>query len=401
MDKYREQPRDWSDTLQDRVRDVSTPPSDNLWDKIEASLDIAAATSSESVVHSNQSWRWWSSGAAAAVAILLVILSLEQPSTNQQNIISAISNIAQESINDIQEEIQEEITPNPAITSPKKEVATERRVAIVQKQTPQTESVTEVEQSDDSTIETPIEKSAKDEPKQESKPRTISDAVAYNYRDIEPQDYHNRKRGGRTTLSISGSSGVTSQLHEGSSTTPVQASAYDVLLDSQDDEESLLKSQTNYDAIHYQPFSLGVRVQGYLTQHLRLMSGVNYTQAISKVRFSSNSSTIESQQQLHFIGVPIRLDYQFLTKSRFSLYAGAGGAIEYCIAAKLDDKRVEEKSLHYSTNITFGAEYKVNRWLGVYFEPEINYYITSTKLESLRNDTPLSVNLRLGLSFTL
>lgn len=66
---------------------------------------------------------------------------------------------------------------------------------------------------------------------------------------------------------------------------------------------------------------------------LSLESGVNYTLLRSDVRMQYTSDDVA--QKLHFIGVPLRFNWQFLERGRFSLYMGAGGMVEKCVSARL------------------------------------------------------------------
>ena len=77
---------------------------------------------------------------------------------------------------------------------------------------------------------------------------------------------------------------------------------------------------------HHQPLSFGIAVRKEFAHGLSLESGVNYTLLRSDVRMQYTSDDVA--QKLHFIGVPLRFNWQFLERGRFSLYMGAGGMVE-------------------------------------------------------------------------
>ncbi len=146
---------------------------------------------------------------------------------------------------------------------------------------------------------------------------------------------------------------------------------------------------------HHQPLSFGLSVRKEFAHGLSLESGVNYTLLRSDVRMQYSSDDVG--QKLHFIGVPLRMNWQFLERGRFSLYMGAGGMVEKCVSAKLGSKTVDEPGVQWSALAAVGAQYRVGSMVGLYFEPEGSYYFTETELRTARTDSPLTLTLRLGV----
>lgn len=146
---------------------------------------------------------------------------------------------------------------------------------------------------------------------------------------------------------------------------------------------------------HHQPLSFGVAVRKEFAHGLSLESGVNYTLLRSEVDLTHGTESIS--QKLHFIGVPLRLNWQFLERGRFSLYIGAGGMVEKCVLAKFGTKSVAEQKVQWSVLGVAGAQYRLGGIVGLYFEPEMSYYFTDTNLRTSRSDSPLTLTLRLGV----
>lgn len=146
---------------------------------------------------------------------------------------------------------------------------------------------------------------------------------------------------------------------------------------------------------HHQPLSFGLSVRKEFAHGLSLESGVNYTLLRSDVRMQYSSDDVG--QKLHFIGVPLRVNWQFLERGRFSLYMGAGGMVEKCVSAKLGSKTMDEPGVQWSALAAVGAQYRVGSMVGLYFEPEGSYYFTETELRTARTDSPLTLTLRLGV----
>ena len=149
---------------------------------------------------------------------------------------------------------------------------------------------------------------------------------------------------------------------------------------------------------HHQPLSVAFTVGKEFSHGLSLESGLNYTLLRSDVRAMYASE--ETGQTLHFLGIPLRMKWQFLERGRFSLYIGAGGMAEKCVSAKFGSKSVSEPGVQWSLLAAAGAQYRLGGIVGLYFEPEGSYYLTETNLRTVRTDSPLTLTLRLGVRLT-
>lgn len=123
-----------------------------------------------------------------------------------------------------------------------------------------------------------------------------------------------QRRSGSRMLNTSIKNDASSVIGNGNSLAPLRSSGYG---------ESSFR--------HHQPLSFGIAVRKEFAHGLSLESGVNYTLLRSDVRMQYTSDDVA--QKLHFIGVPLRFNWQFLERGRFSLYMGAGGMVEKCVSA--------------------------------------------------------------------
>ncbi len=366
MNKRIDKNKDWSDALRDKMRGASTPPSQNLWDNIEKSLDKP----------NHSLFRYWGRSVAAVAAVLLAIFFIGDFSVEDNVVtptaIEPIIEISQAIETPVQQESIFCEVKEPEI-KPTIEPSTIAAV-IEEPEPPQNDT--------NKPSPTPEPK-----PKQPSKNTTESYTTPQVDFDTTPKKSHNKK----TSLSLLGSGGL---FANNSTIITHQSAAYDVLLFPDG-----MKDVYDYCNVkHYQPFSIGIRVQHSLAPRLSIVSGVNYTQLISDISYDTE---FNKQQKIHFVGIPVSLYYQFFKVNNFSLYAGVGGTIEYCVGATVGGVKANEQGFHYSANAVVGAQYNVNDWLGFYFEPEVSYYLTQTNLKSIRNDSPVTFTLRLGVSFTL
>lgn len=73
------------------------------------------------------------------------------------------------------------------------------------------------------------------------------------------------------------------------------------------------------------------------------------------------------------------------------------GMVEKCVSAKLGSRSYSEPGVQWSLLAAAGAQYRLGRMVGLYFEPEGSYYFTETRLRTVRTDSPLTLTLRLGV----
>ncbi len=149
---------------------------------------------------------------------------------------------------------------------------------------------------------------------------------------------------------------------------------------------------------HHQPLSFGLSVSKAFPYGLSLESGLIYTLVRSDVRTRYSSEDVS--QKLHFVGIPVRLNWQFLERGALSLYIGAGGMAEKCVSARFGTTSVNEPGLQWSALAAVGVQYRLGDVVGLYFEPEGSYYFTQTRLRTVRTDSPLTLSLRLGVRLT-
>lgn len=148
---------------------------------------------------------------------------------------------------------------------------------------------------------------------------------------------------------------------------------------------------------HHLPLSFGLSFRKEFAYGLSLDCGLNYTLLRSEVRLPYSSEDVS--QMLHFLGIPLRLNWRFVERGAFSAYLGGGGMVEKCVAARLGSETVEESGLQWSLAAALGAQYRLGNHVALYFEPELSCYLTDTELRTSRTDTSPTLTLRLGMRF--
>lgn len=148
---------------------------------------------------------------------------------------------------------------------------------------------------------------------------------------------------------------------------------------------------------HDLPLSVGLTASLSLSKRLSIESGIEY----SYLHSVEDNHGVCAEQSLHFIGIPMRMSYSFLERGGFSLYAGAGATVEKCIIASIGGTRFPERRLQWSGEAFAGAEYRVWKRAGLYFQPALSYRFTETDIITYRTENPLTLSVSAGLRFHL
>ena len=152
---------------------------------------------------------------------------------------------------------------------------------------------------------------------------------------------------------------------------------------------------------HEIPVSVGLSARFFLTDRLSINTGLNYTRYKSlRTRwFAATHDQQKDWQYAHYIGVPVRLDYNAVNRKHFNLYFGAGLQMDKCVYATVGDERLHEKQILFGLNAAMGLQVNIVPMVGLYFEPEVSYSLNKGSIETFRSDEPFVVTVRGGLRF--
>ena len=161
---------------------------------------------------------------------------------------------------------------------------------------------------------------------------------------------------------------------------------------------------------HYQPFSIQLLVSRQLNNRLSVETGLSYTQLKSTYTTGIPAAHVLNQQRLRYLGIPLRLRWQWYNKSRLSFYTSAGAMWELPVRSKLNVQHVTDGQVifqrdetldvphQWSTTLGVGVQYDLTPHLGIYMEPSLQYFFDDgSDLKSYRTEHPLNVTLPLGI----
>lgn len=150
---------------------------------------------------------------------------------------------------------------------------------------------------------------------------------------------------------------------------------------------------------HKQPLSFGLSVRKNLAKGFSVESGLTYTYLASDVKFEGNSATLN--QKLHYIGIPVRANWNFVDTKNFTMYVSAGGAIEKCIYGKIGTESETVKPVQLSVLGAVGAQYNISNKVGLYVEPGVSYFFDDgSPVQTIRKENPCNFTLQAGIRLT-
>ena len=151
---------------------------------------------------------------------------------------------------------------------------------------------------------------------------------------------------------------------------------------------------------HEMPISFGVSARFSLTERLSVNTGLNYTRYTStRERYYYDSGAVTDKRYVHYLGIPLRLDWQAVNKKHFNFYIGAGVQADKCIYANVGDERLREKEVLFSVNGAMGIQVNIVPMVGLYIEPEVSYALNQGSITTFRYKEPLMISARAGLRF--
>ena len=163
---------------------------------------------------------------------------------------------------------------------------------------------------------------------------------------------------------------------------------------------------------HQLPISIQLTLSRQLSSQLSVETGLSYTLLQSTSTTGSSAAYIQEQQRLHYLGIPIRMGWQWYSKSSLSLYTSAGVMLEKPIHSTLDVNHFindintyskQEKlsvPLQWSTSVGVGIQYDITPHIGFYLEPSLQYFFNDgSSIKSYRTEHRFSITLPLGIRF--
>ncbi len=403
----------WLDGLRHRMKDYSEPVPEGLWADIEKELEGPKVF---------PMWRRWQ--AIAAIALLVVVSSLTWWMVN-----SPATQYMEEQSMQIAE-----VTP-VTMEEPRAPLLAEEMSQIAKKEKVKSDSIQtiidicyDIEENvivPEYSLEEDTREETMDTGKQESEQKRNP---ASTRRKIMAQNLmvqSSKKKTSSWSLGVSVGNGVLNlrqeemRVNESIENSVPPVSVPDSITQTPDKEsqQKLFSrgvsraADIDYDAFekkHRTPFVVGMSLRWMLNEDWALESGLTYTRLATDL----SAGSMKGEQKLHYIGIPLKVSRKVWADNRWSVYAGAGGAVEKCVSGRLTVKdkwqgseikrNLDVDELQWSLQASVGVQYRLAGQLGIYAEPGVAYYFDDgSQVETIRKEKPFLFNVQVGLRFTL
>jgi hypothetical protein len=172
---------------------------------------------------------------------------------------------------------------------------------------------------------------------------------------------------------------------------------------------------------HDMPVSFGISVSKYLTDDLSLETGLVYSYLHSKARNANNNFRIEEMQKLHYLGIPLNVNYNIFSLKRLNVYASIGGMAEKDLygefrkvkeghAISLNDEseeseeyeitKISQRNPQISVNAGIGLSYPLYDRLRLYGKVGGAYYFDAkNEHKTIYSDRKIVIDLNVGLRY--
>jgi hypothetical protein len=119
-----------------------------------------------------------------------------------------------------------------------------------------------------------------------------------------------------------------------------------------------------------------------------------------------HQTSIHTDQTLHYLGIPLCLQYYIVKGRRWKAYATAGIEADWNIKSRSVTEGVETQSLRdhlqWSLGGAVGVQYDILPQLGVYLEPGARYYMDNgSKVQNYFKAHPTTWTLQFGIRLSL
>ena len=185
-------------------------------------------------------------------------------------------------------------------------------------------------------------------------------------------------------------------------------------------DKNIVTAQTNFTDImapkdfskitYNSPLSFGVVIRKNLDKTISLESGLVYTYL--STNFENNGvQQNNARLHLHYIGIPLNLVGLVWRNSKWDIYFSGGTMVEKGIRSVYIQNQIYENQtitttastnidgFQWSVNGAIGTTYKLQRNIGIFFEPKISYFFDNNQPISARTDQSTVIGLTAGLRF--
>ena len=166
---------------------------------------------------------------------------------------------------------------------------------------------------------------------------------------------------------------------------------------------------------YIQPVKAGIHFKGYISQKWSIGTGLEWTWLHSSLKEGSENYYTSSASDMHYIGIPLTINFDIWQGRNLNVYAFAGGTMEKCLsgktsvhyvfnnsASKTEIEKFMEKQLQWSVSAGVGLEYNFADFAGIFASPTISWHFDNgSGIDNIYKSRPFNFSLSLGFRFHL
>ena len=150
---------------------------------------------------------------------------------------------------------------------------------------------------------------------------------------------------------------------------------------------------------HRMPLVVGLSVKFPVTEKIGVTTGLEYSLYSSSFSYPPGEKT----QLVHYLGIPVRLDWTFVSSRWLDAYLGTGVKGDLCLGATMDGQSIGKDGPAFRLLGASGIQFNATRNLGLFVEPEVSWTLPSDRwmLSTYSSEHPWMFTVATGVRINL
>ena len=150
---------------------------------------------------------------------------------------------------------------------------------------------------------------------------------------------------------------------------------------------------------HRMPLVVGLSVKFPVTEKIGVTTGLEYSLYSSSFSYPPGEKT----QLVHYLGIPVRLDWTFVSSRWLDAYLGTGVKGDLCLGATMDGQSIGKDGPAFRLLGAGGIQFNATRNFSFFLEPEISWTLPSERrvLSTYSSEHPWMFTVATGVRINL
>ena len=150
---------------------------------------------------------------------------------------------------------------------------------------------------------------------------------------------------------------------------------------------------------HRMPLVVGLSVKFPVTEKIGVTTGLEYSLYSSSFSYPPGEKT----QLVHYLGIPVRLDWTFVSSRWLDAFLGTGVKGDLCLGATMDGQSIGKDGPAFRLLGAGGIQFNATRNLGLFVEPEVSWTLPSDRrmLSTYSSEHPWMFTVATGVRINL